>query len=78
MFPFHLVQSASTEFLLVNTHQVLNRSSKCANMRCRKTQVLDPKCFHNSFFVKNYYLNLNFFQVLQSDFLKNDKPMQAT
>ena len=27
--------------------------------------------FHNSFFVKNYYLNLNFFQVLQSALLKN-------
>ena len=26
--------------------------------------------FHNSFFVKNYYLNLNFFQVLQSALLK--------
>ena len=29
--------------------------------------------FHNSFFVKNYYLNLNFFQVLQSALLKNQK-----
>ena len=39
MFPFLLVQSASTKFLLM-THRVdLNRSSKCANMRYRKNQV---------------------------------------
>ena len=32
----------------------------------------DPINFHNSFFVKNYYLNLNFFQALQSALLKNE------
>ena len=35
--------------------------------------VGDPRNFHNSFFDKNYYLNLNFFQVLQSALLKNPK-----
>ena len=33
----------------------------------------DPTNIHNSFSVKNYYLNLNFFQVLQSALLKNVK-----
>ena len=32
----------------------------------------DPRNFHNSFFVKNYYLNLNFFQALQIALLKNE------
>ena len=40
VFPFHLVQSANTEFLLMKTQRVLNRSSKCANVRYRKNQVL--------------------------------------
>ena len=44
--------------------------------------VGDPRNFRNSFFVKNYYLNLNFFQVLQSALLNNEinifsKKMQA-
>ena len=39
MFPFHLVQSANTEFLLTKTNRALNRSSKCANVRYRKSQV---------------------------------------
>ena len=39
MFPFHLLQSVSTEFLLMKTHRVLNRSSKCATVRYRKNQV---------------------------------------
>ena len=34
--------------------------------------VGDPRNFHNSFFVKNYFLNLNFFQVLQGALLKNE------
>ena len=38
MFPFHLVQSANTEFLLMKIHRVLNRLSKCANVSCRKNQ----------------------------------------
>ena len=33
--------------------------------------VGDPGNFDTSFFVKNYYLNLNFFQALQSTLLKN-------
>ena len=33
--------------------------------------VGDTRNFHNSFFVKNYYLKLSFFQVLQSALLKN-------
>ena len=33
----------------------------------------DPRNIHNSFFVKNYYLNLHFFQVQQSALLKNVK-----
>ena len=32
----------------------------------------DPRNFHNSFFVKNYYLNLIYFQALQSAFFKNE------
>ena len=31
--PFHLVQSTSTEILLTKAHRVLNRSSKCPNVR---------------------------------------------
>ena len=31
MFPFQLIQSANTDFLLMKTSKVLNRSSKCAN-----------------------------------------------
>ena len=31
IFPSHMVPSANTEFLLMKTHRVLNRSSKCAN-----------------------------------------------
>ena len=34
-------------------------------------EVLD--IFITTFFVKNYYFNLSFFQVLQSDFLKTKK-----
>ena len=34
--------------------------------------------FHNSFFVQNYYLNLNFFQVLQSALLKNQKKKKSS
>ena len=30
----------------------------------------DPRNFHNVFFVKNFYLNLNFFQVLHGALLK--------
>ena len=112
----------------MKTHRVLNRLSKCANVRYRKNQVFlwftinvhyrknqvflwftinsqsklkkfstlflrylprklatkfnkvscwtlwigDPRNFHNSFFVKNYYFNLNFFQALQSALLKNE------
>ena len=33
----------------------------------------DPKNLHNSFFVKNFYLDLNFFEVLQIALLKNEK-----
>ena len=33
----------------------------------------DPRNFHNSVFVKDCYLNLNFFQVLQSVLLKNER-----
>ena len=39
MFPFHLLQSVNTEFLLMNTHRVLDRSSKCATVRYRKNHV---------------------------------------
>ena len=35
--------------------------------------VGDTRNFHNSFFVKNYYLKLSFFQVLQSALLKKKK-----
>ena len=35
--------------------------------------VADPRNFHNSFLVKNYQLSLNFFQVLWSALLKNEK-----
>ena len=40
--------------------------------------VEDRWNFHNSFFVKNYYLTLNFFQVLQSALLKNCLTLQET
>ena len=33
----------------------------------------DPKNLHNSFFVKNFYLHLNFFEVLQIALLKKEK-----
>ena len=33
--------------------------------------VGDPKNFHNSFFVKNYYFDLNAFKVLQNEWKKN-------
>ena len=99
MFPFHLVQSANTEFLLMKIHRVLHRLSKYANVSYRKNQgfynfiinsqsklekfstlflrYLPRKRFHGGLFeseileiftavvfVKNFYLNLNFFQVL--------------
>ena len=40
----------------------------------------DPKNLHTSFFVKNFYLDLNFFEVLQIAVLKNEKKkkMQTT
>ena len=34
--PLPLVQSANTEFLLMKTHRVLNRSSKCAMSKLNK------------------------------------------
>ena len=37
VFPFYLVQCANTEFLLIKAQWVLNRSSKCANVRYRKS-----------------------------------------
>ena len=40
VFHFHLVQSANTEFLLMKTHRVLCRLSKCAN-------VLYRRCFYS-------------------------------
>ena len=39
----------------------------------RAVCVGNPRKFRNSFFVKNCYLNLNFFQVLQRTHLKNEK-----
>ena len=39
MLLIHLAQSGNTELLLMKTQRVLNRSSKCANMRYRKRQV---------------------------------------
>ena len=36
-------------------------------------KVGDPRSFYNSFFIKNCYLNLNFFQELQSALLKNEQ-----
>ena len=36
---FHLVQSGNNEFLFMKTQQVLNRLSKCANVRCHKNQM---------------------------------------
>ena len=39
VFPMHLAQCPNTEFLLMNTLRVLDRSSKCANNRYRKKQV---------------------------------------
>ena len=33
--------------------------------------VGDPRNFHNSFFVKNHYFNLNAFKVLQNEWKKN-------
>ena len=36
VFPLHLVQSGNTQFLLMKTHRVLNKWSKCANVRYRK------------------------------------------
>ena len=108
MFPFHLVQSANTEFLIMKTHRVfLNRLSKYAMCVIVKTKwfyspninsesklkkistlflrhlplatkltifrcgLFDWNVLEiHSLFVKDY-LNLNFFQVLQSTaFLK--------
>ena len=40
MLPFHLVQSANNEFLFMKTHRVLNRLSKCENVRYCENQVL--------------------------------------
>ena len=40
--------------------------------------VGDTRNFHNSFFVKNYYLKLSFFQVLQSALLKNKTKKNLT
>ena len=39
VFPCHLVQSTNTEFLLMKAHRVLDRSSKCANVRYRQNEV---------------------------------------
>ena len=36
MFPFHLVQSANTEFLLIKTHRVFNRSNNQENPNTKK------------------------------------------
>ena len=36
-FPFHLVQSSNTEFLLIHNESKTN--SKCANVRYHKNQV---------------------------------------
>ena len=46
-------------------------ATKFNNVSWRVFWVGDPRKFHESFFVKNYYLNLNFFQALQSALLKN-------
>ena len=42
MFPFQLIQSANTDFLLMKTRKVLNRSSKWAN-----GVIVKVRCFHN-------------------------------
>ena len=47
-------------------------STKFNKISCWTLWIGDPRNFHNSFFVKNYYLNLNFFQALQSALLKNE------
>ena len=39
VFPFHLVQSANTRFLLMKTQRVLYRSSECENVCHHKNQV---------------------------------------
>ena len=103
----------------MKTQRVLNRLSKCANVRYHKDQMFlwftlnsqpklkkfstlflsiyqeklatkfntvsrcalwvgDPVNFHNSFFVKNYYLNLNLFSSIEecSPLKRNKKPFQ--
>ena len=101
MFSSHLVQSENTEFQLMKTQRVLNRSCKCANGRYCKNQVfftlflrhLQGKTRYEirqgwwfalwvgdpiSFFVKYYYLNLTFIQVLKGALLKNAKTKTKT
>ena len=47
-----------------------DKASQCA------LWVGDPINIHKNLFVKKYYLNLNFFQVLQSALLKNENKEQ--
>ena len=49
VFTCHLVQSANTEFLLMKTCKVLNRSSKCANVRFSKIIIKTEKIQHTIF-----------------------------
>ena len=39
MLTFHLIQSGNKEFLFMKTQRLLNRLSKCANVRYHKDQV---------------------------------------
>ena len=39
MLPFHLVQSANIEFLLMKTQRAWNRLRKCVNVRYRENQM---------------------------------------
>ena len=80
----------------INSQSKLKKFSKlCLRHLSRKTRYEtrfhgwlfeldgDPKIFHNIFFVENYYMNYEFFQVLQSALLKSEtkifsKMMQVT
>ena len=65
----------SALFLIAGIHLTANskrlQTIKCTLVSLWALSVGDPINFNNSFFVQNCYLNLNFFQELQSALRKN-------
>ena len=77
-FIYRTAPVAASEFTIKREgiqHIILETFTNKNSIRnlARFLRVRDPRNFHNSFFVKNFYLNLNFFfQVLSSvKYLKN-------